>query len=161
MPQKKIIREPVEKLSSEAIIEITEDSSSDEEEDVPMIKKPAKKERTAKQVAATQKMLATRRRNKLAKEQKVADLSLDDVNAHPVKSVAVEDDDDKPATNRQLKAIIAQMTAPKPAPVKKPRKPRATKAEVAARKAERIVIEPAAPAPPPPLTRAKSEMLFV
>jgi len=160
MPQKKIIREPVEKLSSEAIIEITEDSSSDEEEDVPMIK-PVKKERTPAQVAATQKMLATRRRNKLAKMAKVADQSLDDVNAHPVKSVAVEDDDDKPATNRQLKAIIAQMTAPKPAPVKKPRKPRATKAEVAARKAERVVIEPAAPAPPPPLTRAKPEMLFV
>jgi len=160
MPQKKIIREPVEKLSSEAIIEITEDSSSDEEEDVPMIKKPAKKERTPAQVAATQKMLATRRRNKLAKMAKVADQSLD-VIVNPVKSVAVEDDDDKPATNRQLKAIIAQMTAPKPAPVKKPRKPRATKAEVAARKAERIVIEPAAPAPPPPLTRAKSEMLFV
>jgi len=159
MPQKKIIREPVEKLSSEAIIEITEDSSSEEEEDVPMIK-PAKKERTPAQVAATQKMLATRRRNKLAKMAKVADQSLD-VIVNPVKSVAVEDDDDKPATNRQLKAIIAQMTAPKPAPVKKPRKPRATKAEVAARKAERIVIEPAAPAPPPPLTRAKSEMLFV
>jgi len=159
MPQKKIIREPVEKLSSEAIIEITEDSSSDEEEDVPMVK-PVKKERTAKQVAATQKMLATRRRNKLAKMAKVADQSLD-VIVNPVKSVAVEDDDDKPATNRQLKAIIAQMTAPKPAPVKKPRKPRATKAEVAARKAERVVIEPAAPAPPPPLTRAKSEMLFV
>jgi len=159
MPQKKIIREPVEKLSSEAIIEITEDSSSDEEEDVPMVK-PVKKERTPAQVAATQKMLATRRRNKLAKMAKVADQSLD-VIVNPVKSVAVEDDDDKPATNRQLKAIIAQMTAPKPAPVKKPRKPRATKAEVAARKAERIVIEPAAPAPPPPLTRAKSEMLFV
>jgi len=159
MPQKKIIREPVEKLSSEAIIEITEDSSSDEEEDVPMVK-PVKKPRTAKQVAATQKMRETKRRNKLAKMAKVADQSLD-VIVNPVKSVAVEDDDDKPATNRQLKAIIAQMTAPKPAPVKKPRKPRATKAEVAARKAERIVIEPAAPAPPPPLTRAKSEMLFV
>jgi len=91
MPQKKIIREPVEKLSSEAIIEITEDSSSEEEEDVPMIK-PAKKERTPAQVAATQKMLATRRRNKLAKMAKVADQSLDDVNAHPVKSVAVEDE---------------------------------------------------------------------
>ena len=159
MPQKKIIREPVEKLSSEAIIEITEDSSSDEEEDVPMIKKPAKKERTAKQVAATQKMLATRRRNKLAKEQKVADLSLDDVNAHPVKSVAVEDDEIKFA--RLMNTYKMKHDNSKPAPVKKPRKPRATKAEVAARKAERVVIEPAAPAPPPPLTRAKPEMLFV
>jgi len=159
MPQKKIIREPVEKLSSEAIIEITEDSSSDEEEDVPMIK-PAKKERTPAQVAATQKMLATRRRNKLAKMAKVADQSLD-VIVNPVKSVAVEDELDKPMTGRQLKAFVEQMHDSKPAPVKKPRKPRATKAEVAARKAERVVIEPAAPAPPPPLTRAKSEMLFV
>jgi len=160
MPQKKIIREPVEKLSSEAIIEITEDSSSDEEEDVPMIK-PAKKERTPAQVAATQKMRETKRRNKLAKMAKVADQSLDDVNAHPVKSVAVEDELDKPMTGRQLKAFVEQMHDSKPAPVKKPRKPRATKAEVAARKAERVVIEPAAPAPPPPLTRAKPEMLFV
>ena len=159
MPQKKIIREPVEKLSSEAIIEITEDSSSDEAEDVPMVK-PVKKPRTAKQVAATQKMRETKRRNKLAKMAKVADQSLD-VIVNPVKSVDFEHEDDKPMTGRQLKVIIAQMTAPKPAPVKKPRKPRATKAEVAARKAERVVIEPAAPAPPPPLTRAKSEMLFV
>jgi len=159
MPQKKIIREPVEKLSSEAIIEITEDSSSDEEEDVPMVK-PVKKERTPAQVAATQKMLATRRRNKLAKMAKVADQSLD-VIVNPVKSVAVEDELDKPMTGRQLKAFVEQMHDSKPAPVKKPRKPRATKAEVAARKAERVVIEPAAPAPPPPLTRAKSEMLFV
>ena len=157
MPQKKIIREPVEKLSSDNIVEITEDSSSDEEEDVPMIK-PAKKERTPAQVAATQKMLATRRRNKEAKQKVVVDPSLD-VIVNPVKSVAVEDDDDKPLTGRQLKAFVEQMHVPKPSPVKKPRKPRATKAEVAARKAERVVVE--TPAPPPPLTRAKPEMLFV
>jgi len=156
MPQKKIIREPVEKLSSDNIVEITEDSSSDEEEDVPMIK-PAKKERTPAQVAATQKMLATRRRNKLAKMAKVADQSLDDVNAHPVKSVAVEDDEIKFA--RLMNTYKMKHDDPKPAPVKKPRKPRATKAEVAARKAERVVVE--TPAPPPPLTRAKPEMLFV
>ena len=147
MPQKKIIREPVEKLSSEAIVEITE-SSSDEEEDVPMIK-PVKKERTPAQIASTKKMIESRRRNKLAKQQKIAD-SLD-VTTHPAK----ENDDDKFA--RQMDAYMAQK--PKPAPVKKPRKPRATKAEVAARKAERVVNE--TPAPPPPLTRAKPEMLFV
>jgi len=157
MPQKKIIREPVEKLSSEAIIEITEDSSSDEEEDVPMIK-PVKKERTPAQVAATQKMLATRRRNKEAKQKVVADPSLD-VIVHPVKAVAVENDEIKFA--RLMNTYKMKHDVPKSAPVKKPRKPRATKAEVAARKAERIVIEPAAPAPPPPLTRAKPEMLFV
>ena len=159
MPQKKIIREPVEKLSSDNIVEITEDSSS-EEEDVPMVK-PVKKERTPAQNAATQKMLATRRRNKLAKLAKVADPSLDDVNAHPVKAVAFQDELDKPMTGRQLKAFVEQMHVPKPAPVKKPRKPRATKAEVAARKAERVVIEPAAPPPPTPFTRSKPEMLFV
>ena len=151
MPQKKIIREPVEKLSSEAIIEITEDSSSDEEgDDTLMIKKPVKKERTPAQIAATKKMLESRRRNKLAKQQKIADDSLD-VTTHPVK----ENDDDKFA--RQMDAYMAQK--PKPAPVKKTRKPRATKAEVAARKAERVVNE--TPAPPPPLTRAKPDMLFV
>jgi len=157
MPQKKIIREPVEKLSSEAIIEITEDSSSEEEDDAPMVK-PVKKARSAKQVAATQKMLATKLRNKEAKLAKVADPSLD-VIVTPVKSVAVEDDEIKFA--RLMNTYKMKHDDSKPAPVKKPRKPRATKAEVAARKAERIVIEPAAPAPPPPLTRAKSEMLFV
>jgi|TARA_R110000787_G_C13166516_1_gene420234 hypothetical protein len=151
MPQKKIIREPVEKLSSEAIIEITEDSSSDEEEDVPMIKKPAKKERTPAQIAATQKMLATRRRNKEAKMAKVADQSLD-VSTHPVKEVAFEDDDDKPMTNRQMKVFMAQMNNSKPSPVKKPRKPRATKAE-------RVVVETSAPPPTP--KQAKPDMLFV
>jgi hypothetical protein len=151
MPQKKIIREPVEKLSSDNIVEITEDSSSDEEEDVSMIKKPAKKERTAAQIAATQKMLATRRRNKEAKMAKVADDSLD-VSVHPVKSVAVEDDDDKPMTNRQMKVFMAQMNNSKPAPVKKPRKPRATKAE-------RVVVETSAPPPTP--KQAKPDMLFV
>jgi len=156
MPQKKIIREPVEKLSSEAIIEITEDSSSDEEEDVPMVK-PVKKPRTAKQVAATQKMRETKRRNKEAKEAKVADPSLD-VIVNPVKSVDFEHEDDKPMTGRQLKAFVEQMYVPKPAPVKKPRKPRASKAEVAARKAERVVAEP----PPPPTPKqAKPDMLFV
>ena len=155
MARKKIIREPVEKLSSEAIIEITESSSSDEEEDVPMIK-PIKKERTPAQIAATQKMLATRRRNKQAKEQKIADDSLD-VSVHPTKSVAVENEDDKFA--RQMNAYNMTQNKPKPAPVKKPRKPRATKAEVAARKAERVVVEP--PPPPTQLTRAKPEMLFV
>ena len=155
MARKKIIREPVEKLSSEAIIEITESSSSEEEDDVPMIKKPVKKERTAAQIASTKKMLESRRRNKLAKLAKVADQSLD-LTTHPAKSVAVEDDDEKFV--RQMNTYMSQ-NKPKTAPVKKPRKPRATKAEVAARKAERVVNE--TPAPPPPLTRAKPDMLFV
>ena len=149
MPQKKIIREPVEKLSSETIVEITESSSDEEGDDTAPMIKPVKKERTAAQIASTKKMIESRRRNKLAKQQKIAD-SLD-VTTHPAK----ENDDDKFA--RQMDAYMAQK--PKPAPVKKPRKPRATKAEVAARKAERVVNE--TPAPPPPLTRAKPEMLFV
>ena len=155
MPQKKIIREPVEKLSSEAIVEITESSSDEEGDDTAPMIKPVKKERTAAQIAATKKMRESRRRNKLAKQQKIAD-SLD-VTTHPAKSVAVEDDDIKFA--RQMNAYNMSQNKPKTAPVKKPRKPRATKAEVAARKAERVVNE--TPAPPPPLTRAKPDMLFV
>ena len=58
-----------------------------------------------------------------------------------------------------MNAYNMTQNKPKPAPVKKPRKPRATKAEVAARKAERVVVEP--PPPPTQLTRAKPEMLFV
>ena len=155
MPQKKIIREPVEKLSSETIVEITESSSDEEGDDTAPMIKPVKKERTAAQIASTKKMIESRRRNKLAKQQKIAD-SLD-VTTHPAKSVAVEDDDIKFA--RQMNAYNMSQNKPKTAPVKKPRKPRATKAEVAARKAERVVNE--TPAPPPPLTRAKPDMLFV
>ena len=153
MPRKKIIREPVEKLSSDNIVEITEDSSSDEEEDTtPIVKpKPVKKPRTAKQLANDQRLRD--RKNKKV----VADESLD-VSTHPVKHVSVAiDEDDKPLTARQMKTYMAQMNA-KPAPVKKPRKPRATKSEMEKRKAEKVVIETL---PPPALVRSKPEMLFV
>ena len=156
--KKKIIREPVEKLSSDAIIEITEDSSSEEEESdlTPIIKpKAVKKPRSAKALANDQRL-------RDRKKKVVADESLD-VSSHPVNPVPVAevDDEDKPATTRQLKALMAQMNA-KPEPVKKPRKPRASKAEMAARKSENVVIEtPVAPPPPTPLKRAPPQMMFV
>ena len=154
MPRKKIIREPVEKLSSDAIVEITSDSSSDEEDNVPMIK-PVKKPRTAKQLANDQRLRD--RKKKVVNEL--------DSTTHPVKPVPVADvdPDDKPMTARQMKAYMAQMNAKEaPVPVKKPRKPRASKAEMAARKSENVVIEtPPTPPPPTPLKRAKPEMLFV
>lgn len=158
MGRKKIVREPVEKLSSDAIIEITEDSSSEEEEDTaPMIKpKPVKKPRSAKALANDQRL-----RDRKKKVEPVIDEM--DISTHPVKPVPVAevDDEDKPATTRQLKALMAQMNQSKPV-VKKPRKPRASKAEMAARKSENVVIEtPVAPPPPTPLKRAPSQMMFV
>ena len=157
MARKKIVRQPVEKLSSDAIIEITEDSSSEEEEDTaPMIKpKTVKKPRSAKALANDQRL-------RDRKKKVVADESLD-ISTHPVKPVPVAevDDEDKPATTRQLKALMAQMNQSKPV-VKKPRKPRASKAEMAARKSENVVIEtPVAPPPPTPLKRAPPQMMFV
>jgi len=157
MARKKIVREPVEKLSSDAIIEITEDSSSEEEEDAPMIKVPkaVKKPRSAKALANDQRL-----RDRKKKVEPVIDEM--DISTHPVKPVPVAevDDEDKPATTRQLKALMAQMNA-KPEPVKKPRKPRATKKEMEQRKAENVVIETPPTPPPTPLKRAKPEMLFV
>ena len=161
MTRKKIVREPVEKLSSDAIIEITDDSSSEEEDTAPMIKpKAVKKPRTPKQLANDQRL-----RDLKKKKVAAADESLD-VSTHPVKpvSVAEVDPDDKPMTARQMKAYMAQMNAKEaPVPVKKPRKPRASKAEMAARKSEKIVNETpvAPPPPPPPLVRAKPQMMFV
>ena len=156
MARKKIVREPVEKLSSDAIIEITEDSSSEEEEDTaPMIKpKPVKKPRSAKALANDQRL-------RDRKKKVVVDESLD-ISTHPVKPVPVAevDDEDKPATTRQLKALMAQMNQPKPV-VKKPRKPRASKAEMAARKSENVVIETPVAPPPTPLKRAPPQMMFV
>jgi len=158
MGRKKVIqKQPIEKLSSDAIVEITESSSSEEESDLTPIIKPkaVKKPRSAKALANDQRL-------RDRKKKVVADELLD-ISTHPVKPVPVAevDDEDKPATTRQLKALMAQMNA-KPEPVKKPRKPRASKAEMAARKSENVVIEtPVAPPPPTPLKRAPPQMMFV
>lgn len=152
MPRKKIIREPVEKLSSDAIVEITEDSSSEEEDTIPMIKpKPVKKPRTAKQLANDQRLRD--RKNKKV----VADESLD-VSTHPVKPVSVAESEDKPLTKKEMLELMSQMNT-KPAPVKKPRKPRATKSEMEKRKAEKVIMEPVSP-PPPALVRSKPDILW-
>lgn len=152
MPRKKIIREPVEKLSSDAIVEITEDSSSEEEDTIPMIKpKPVKKPRTAKQLANDQRLRD--RKNKKV----VADESLD-VSTHPVKPVSVAESEDKPLTKKEMLELMSQMNT-KPAPVKKPRKPRATKSEMEKRKAEKVIMEQVAP-PPPALVRSKPDILW-
>jgi len=157
MGRKKVIqKQPIEKLSSDAIVEITESSSSEEESDLTPIIKPkaVKKPRSAKALANDQRL-------RDRKKKVVADELLD-ISTHPVKPVPVAevDDEDKPATTRQLKALMAQMNA-KPEPVKKPRKPRATKKEMEQRKAEKVVIETPPTPPPTPLKRAKPEMLFV
>ena len=156
MARKKIVREPVEKLSSDNIVEITEDSSEEEEEDTaPMIKPKVKKPRSDAQLANDQKMRDRK------KKKVVADESLD-VSTHPVKSVSIAiDDDDKPMTKKEMLELMAQQNA-KPAPIKKPRK-RATKAEMVARKTEKVIVEtpPTPPPPTPPLKRAKPEMLWV
>ena len=155
MARKKIVREPVEKLSSDNIVEITEDSSSEEEEDTaPMIKpKAVKKPRTPKQLANDQRL----RDLKKEKVEPVIDESLD-VSTHPVKPVSVAED--KPLTKKEMLELMEQMNQPKPV-VKKPRKPRATKAEMEKRKAEKVVVETPVAPPPTPLKRAKPEMLFV
>ena len=148
MPRKKIVqKQPIEKLSSDAIVEITEDSSSDEEDNVPMIK-PVKKPRTAKQLANDQRLRD--RKKKVVNEL--------DSTTHPVKPVPVADvdPDDKPMTARQMKAYMAEMNQPKPV-VKKPRKPRASKADMASRKSEKIVKESTLTPP----VRTKPELLFV
>ncbi len=159
MGRKKIVREPVEKLSSETIVEITEDSSSEEEEDTaPMIKpKPVKKPRSAKQLANDQRL----RDRKKKKVEPVIDEM--DISTHPVKPVPVAiDEDDKPLTKKEIKEYIAQMNQPKPEPVKKPKRKRATKAEMEKRKAEKVVVETPLPTPPPtPLKRAPPEIMFV
>jgi len=158
MARKKIVRQPVEKLSSDAIIEITEDSSSEEEDTAPMIKpKPVKKPRTAKQLANDQRL----RDKKNKKVEPVIDEM--DISTHPVKPVSVAiDENDKPLTKKEMLELMEQMNA-KPEPVKKPRKPRATKKEMEQRKAEKVVIEtpPTPPPPPTPLKRSPPEMLFV
>lgn len=158
MGRKKIVREPVEKLSSETIVEITEDSSSEEEEDnVPMIKpKPVKKPRTEKQLANDQRL----RDRKKKKVEPVIDEM--DISTHPVKPVPVAiNEDDKHLTKKEILELMEQKMNAKPEPVKKPRKKRATKAEMAARKSEKVVVETPLPTPPPtPQRIAPPQMLF-
>ena len=108
---------PIEKLSEKEQIEVTEDSSSSEEEDfsIPLITKPVKekkekKERTPAQIAATKKMLETRRRNAEAKKAKAAKENDMDVSRHPTNAKPIseeEDPDDKPMTKKELKAYLA------------------------------------------------------
>ena len=156
MGRKKIVREPVEKLSSDNIVEITESSSSEEESDLTPIIKPkaVKKPRSDKQLANDQRL----RDRKKKVEPVINDM---DISTHPVKPVSVAEVDDKPLTKKEMLELMSQMNQPKPV-VKKPRKPRASKAEMAARKSEKIVNEtPPPPPPPPPLKRAPPQMMFV
>ena len=157
MTRKKVIqKQPIEKLSSDAIVEITESSSSEEESDLTPIIKPkaVKKPRSDKQLANDQRL----RDRKKKVEPVINDM---DISTHPVKPVSVAEVDDKPLTKKEMLELMSQMNQPKPV-VKKPRKPRASKAEMAARKSEKIVNEtPPPPPPPPPLVRAKPQMLFV
>jgi len=114
MPKKKVIRKPVEKLSyKEEVVEIMEsesetDSDTDSEEVIqinrPAPKKaPAKKERTAAQKAATARMLAAKAKKKEVKM---------DTTLHagePVKPAPpVVEEDDKPLTMRQYKALMKE-----------------------------------------------------
>ena len=152
MPRKKIIREPVEKLSSDNIVEITEDSSSDEESDLIPIIKPSKtkRPRSAKQLLNDQRL-------RDRKKKVIEPVNELDETTHPVKKpVAVAIDEDKPLTKKEMFELMEQMNA-KPEPVKKPRKPRATKKEMAARKSEKIVKESTLTPP----VRTKPELLFV
>jgi hypothetical protein len=149
MPRKKIVqKQPIEKLSSDAIVEITEDSSSDEEDNVPMIK-PVKKPRTAKQLANDQRL-------RDRKKKVIEPVNELDSTTHPVKPVPVAIDEDKPLTKKEMFELMAEMNQPKPV-VKKPRKPRASKADMAARKSEKIVKESTLTPP----VRTKPELLFV
>jgi hypothetical protein len=157
MTRKKVIqKQPIEKLSSDAIVEITESSSSEEESDLTPIIKPkaVKKPRSDKQLANDQRL----RDRKKKVEPVINDM---DISTHPVKPVSVAEVDDKPLTKKEMLELMSQMNQPKPV-VKKPRKPRASKAEMAARKSEKIVNEtPPPPPPPPPLKRAPPQMMFV
>lgn len=114
MPKKKVVRKPVEKLSyKEEVVEIMEsesdtDSDTDTEEVIqvkrPAPKKPAvKKERTAAQKAATARMLAAKAKKKEVK----MDTTLH--NGEPVKPAPpVVEEDDKPLTMRQYKALMKE-----------------------------------------------------
>jgi len=137
-------------------VEITESSSSEEESDLTPIIKPkaVKKPRSDKQLANDQRL-----RDRKKKVEPVIDEM--DISTHPVKPVSVAEVDDKPLTKKEMLELMSQMNQPKPV-VKKPRKPRASKAEMAARKSEKIVNEtPPPPPPPPPLKRAPPQMMFV
>jgi len=156
MTRKKVIqKQPIEKLSSDAIVEITESSSSEEESDLTPIIKPkaVKKPRSDKQLANDQRL----RDRKKKVEPVINDM---DISTHPVKPVSVAIDEDKPLTKKEMLELMAQMNT-KPEPVKKPRKPRATKKEMEQRKAEKVVIETPPTPPPTPLKRSPPEMLFV
>ena len=159
MTRKKIIqKQPIEKLSSDAIVEITESSSSEEESDLTPIIKPkaVKKPRSDKQLANDQRL----RDRKKKVEPVINDMDIVNTPSKTCSCSRLYEDKTINKAN-EMHELMSQMNQPKPV-VKKPRKPRASKAEMAARKSEKIVNEtPPPPPPPPPLVRAKPQMLFV
>ena len=157
MPTKKIIRKPVEKLSyKEQVVEIVEsdsdtDSDTDTEEIVIAPKKaPAKKERTAAQKAATARMLAAKSKKKEVNFK--MDTTLHD--GEPVKAPPppVADEDDKPLTMRQYKALMKAKEERVVPLAEKPKRKYTRKPKA----------EPApAPTPTPSPIQQKPTMIFV
>ena len=159
MPKKKVVRKPVEKLSyKEEVVEIMgsesdTDSDTDSEEVIqikrPAPKKaPAKKERTAAQKAATARMLAAKAKKKEVK----MDTTLH--NGEPVKPAPpVVEEDYKPLTMRQYKALIKEK-AEKVVPAE-------TKPKRKYTKRTKPQAPPPTPAPSPQPQQQVPSMIFV
>ena len=156
MPKKKVVRKPVEKLSyKEQVVEIMEsesdtDSDTDSEE-VIQIKRPppkkaaVKKERTEAQKAATARMLAAK--------AKKAEVKMDTTlhAGEPVKPAPPVEEDDKPLTMRQYKALMKEK-AEKVVPAETKPKRKYTK---------RVKLPAPAPTPAPSPQQERPSMIFV
>lgn len=113
------MRKPIEKLSEKEHIEVIEDSSSEEEEDIPappkLVKEKPKRQRSAKQLANDQRLrdMAAARKAGKAKPEVTLDTTL--YKGEPIKETPQQDPDDKPLTMKEYKALLAsQKTEPKP-----------------------------------------------
>ena len=150
MAKKKIVRKPIEKLSEKEHIEVIEDSSSEEEEDIPappkLVKEKPKRQRSAKQLANDQRLRDMAAARKASKEKPIKS------EPEPIKETPQQDPDDKPLTMKEYKALLAsQKTEEKPAEPKPKRK-----------YTKRAKQEAPAPTPTPsPTPPPKPNMMFV
>ena len=155
-------KKTVEKLS-EKENDVIIDSSSDEEEDTPLITPPVKvkKERTEKQKQATIKLMEANKLRREAKREakKVAPVIQAPIIQEPIIQEPIQaNDEDKPMTAKQLKAYMESLK-----PVKKPRKPYTRRAKVEPVEIVQASAPPQQPFTPRPNRHVddKPKMMFV
>ncbi len=165
MPNKKIVRKPIEKLSQqEQVVEIedssSDESSSDEEEYIapvmPVVANPPPKSVNKVECDICGKMFSKGgiRLHRISCQKKHTKQTSPASPISLTSGAAIVEEVDKPMTMRQYKKMMAAASSVSAPPAKKPRKPYT-------RKPRPAPTPPPSPTPPLPKYSAPAEMMFV